>query len=141
MADIFSKKKRSNIMSKIHSRDTKPELIVRKYLFSRGFRYKLHNTQLPGRPDLVLPKYRSIVFVDGCFWHSHHCKIGSGNRIPASNSKYWKNKIKSNIKRDRVNRILLSRLGWNIYSIWECEALNLCKMKNKLNPLTKKRNF
>lgn len=88
MADIFSKEKRSKIMSRIRYKDTKPEIIVRKFLFSKGFRYRLYRNDLPGKPDLVLPKYRTVVFVHGCFWHGHPCKIGSGKRRPKSNKSY-----------------------------------------------------
>ena len=87
MSDIFSQTKRSDIMSKISSKDTKPEILVRKFLFSKGFRYRINVKTLPGKPDIVLPKYKTIIFVNGCFWHGHNCKKG---KLPSSNTDFWK---------------------------------------------------
>jgi DNA mismatch endonuclease (patch repair protein) len=119
MTDVHSKETRSYNMSRIRSKDTKPELLVRKYLFSKGFRYRLHEKKLPGKPDLVLTKYKTVIFVHGCFWHSHqNCKYAV---IPKSNLEYWQNKISKNQSRDSVNEDQLAKLGWKIIVIWECE--------------------
>lgn len=121
MTDIYAPGKRSAIMSKIRSKDTKPEMLVRKLLFNSGFRYRLHRSDLPGKPDLVLPKYRTVVFVNGCFWHGHEgC---SRFKLPSEHNQFWKEKIRSNQARDReVERELLSR-GWRILTIWQCACL------------------
>ena len=106
-------------MSKIRSVDTKPEDMVRKYLFSKRLRYRKNVKTLPGKPDIVLPKYKTIIFVNGCFWHGHqNCKYFV---MPKSNTEYWKNKISNNIARDQIIYKRLSNLGWNILIIWECE--------------------
>lgn len=119
MKDKFSKEKRSEIMSKIKKTNTKPEMIVRKFLFSRGLRYRIHNKKLIGNPDIVLPKYKIIIFVNGCFWHAHNnCKL---NRMPKSNTDYWIPKILRNVERDETNRVELEKLGWNVITVWECE--------------------
>ncbi|WP_143883536.1 very short patch repair endonuclease [Chryseobacterium binzhouense] len=119
MKDKFSKEKRSEIMSKIKKTNTKPEMIVRKFLFSQGLRYRIHNKKLIGNPDIVLPKYKTIIFVNGCFWHAHNnCKL---NRMPKSNTDYWIPKILRNVERDEINRVELEKLGWNVITVWECE--------------------
>jgi len=119
MTDVHSKETRSYNMSRIRSRDTKPELLVRKFLFSKGFRYRLHQKKLPGKPDIVLPKYKTVIFVHGCFWHSHNgC---SRSVTPKSNQSYWMPKIERNAKRDVDNAFLLKKMGWRIIVIWECE--------------------
>lgn len=106
-------------MSGIQGRDTKPELIVRKYLFRTGFRYKLHVGELPGRPDIVLPKLRAIVLVHGCFWHQHRgCQYAYK---PKSRKTFWLPKLASNVERDRKNNVELRKLGWRVYTIWECQ--------------------
>ena len=110
---------RSYNMSRIRGKDTKPEMLVRKYLFSRGFRFRKNDKRYPGRPDIVLPKYRTVVFVNGCFWHGHEgCKYFVW---PKSNVEFWRNKIETNTKRDRENYRRLRDMGWNIVIIWECE--------------------
>lgn len=117
--DIWDKEKRSEVMSKIRSKDTKPELMLRKALFEKGYRYRLHYKKLPGSPDIVLPKYRTAVFVHGCFWHGHeNCKL---SHLPKSNRQFWKQKIKRNRYRDRLNEYEIALLGWKIVTIWECE--------------------
>ena len=118
MSDIFSQTKRSDIMSKISSKDTKPEILVRKFLFSKGFRYRINVKTLPGKPDIVLPKYKTIIFVNGCFWHGHNCKKG---KLPSSNTDFWKEKISNNKSRDAKNSDLLVKLGWKVIIIWQCE--------------------
>ena len=119
MTDIVSKEKRSYMMSRIRSKDTKPELIVRKYLFHQGFRYRVNVKNLPGCPDIVFKKYKVVIFVNGCFWHGHsNCKIA---HIPKSNTKKWKDKIQKNIDRDLLNRNLLRKMGWDVLTVWECQ--------------------
>lgn len=119
MADVHSPEIRSFNMSRIHGKDTKPEERVRKYLFSQGFRYRKNDNRLPGKPDLVFPKYRCVVFVNGCFWHRHEgCKYFVW---PKSNVDFWRNKINSNVERDNRQHKELEALGWNVIVIWECE--------------------
>ena len=119
MADVLTPKQRSYNMSQIHSKDTKPEEMVRKYLFSQGFRYKKNDAQLPGKPDIVLPKYKTVIFVNGCFWHKHEgCKYFVW---PKKNSEFWKSKINGNAERDQIRQQELQALGWNVIVVWECE--------------------
>ena len=115
--DIWDKKKRSAVMAKIRSKDTKPELIVRRYLWSRGYRYRKNVRGLPGTPDIVLRKYRVAIFVHGCFWHGHEVD----GHIPHSNSEFWKKKIERNKARDKRNKKELKRMGWSVMTIWECQ--------------------
>ena len=132
MSDIFSQTKRSDIMSKISSKETKPEILVRKFLFSKGFRYRINVKTLPGKPDIVLPKYKTIIFVNGCFWHGHNCKKG---KLPSSNTDFWKEKISNNKSRDAKNSDLLVKLCWKVIIIWQCEISkidNRTKILNKL---------
>lgn len=118
MTDTHSKEVRSRNMSHIRSKDTKPEVAVRKYLFSKGFRYRKNVKTLPGCPDIVLPKYKTVIFVNGCFWHKHDC---SRFVWPSSNEDYWREKITRNVTRDRENYEQLKNIGWNIYVVWECQ--------------------
>ena len=119
MADNHTKEVRSRNMSHIRSKNTKPEEKVRKYLFSKGFRYRKNVRTLPGCPDIVLPKYKTVIFVNGCFWHGHdNCSI---YRAPKTNSEWWKNKIGRNIKRDKEKRIQLRNMGWHVITVWECQ--------------------
>jgi len=119
MADIFARAKRSQIMSKIGHKDSKPELFIRKLIHSMGFRYRLHKKSLPGCPDLVFPKYRKVIFVNGCFWHGHpDCKKAT---LPSTNIEFWKDKIKQNVDRDSRNCQDLEKMGWNYLIIWQCE--------------------
>lgn len=119
MADVHTPKQRSYNMSRIRGKDTKPEELVRKYLFSQGFRYRKNDSRLPGKPDIVLPKYRTVIFVNGCFWHAHEgCKYFVW---PKSNAAFWKKKIESNFLRDKTNLKLLTDMGWRVITIWECE--------------------
>jgi DNA mismatch endonuclease vsr len=119
MADVHSAKVRSYNMSRIRSKDTKPEELVRKYLFSKGFRYRKNDVRLPGKPDIVLPKYKTVIFVNGCFWHGHQgCRYFVW---PKNNAEFWKKKIGDNIQRDDKICSLLKELGWNVIVIWECE--------------------
>lgn len=118
MTDTHSKDVRSRNMSHIRSKDTKPEVTVRKYLFSKGFRYRKNVKTLPGCPDIVLPKYKTVIFVNGCFWHKHDCPRFVW---PSSNEDYWREKIIRNVKRDGDNYEQLEASGWNIYVVWECQ--------------------
>lgn len=118
MADNHSKEVRSMNMSRIRSTNSMPEEIVRKYLFSKGFRYRKNVKKLPGCPDIVLPKYKTVIFVNGCFWHKHDCPRFVW---PSSNQEYWKPKILRNVERDKNNCRELSSKGWNVITIWECE--------------------
>ena len=117
--DIWSKKKRSEIMSKIRSKNTRPEKFLRSALHNRGYRFRIHKKGLPGNPDIVLSKHKTIIFVNGCFWHHHEeCKSG---RIPKTNKKYWKEKLSNNIERDKHNQKACEDLGWKVIVVWECE--------------------
>ena len=119
MADIKTKESRRYNMSRIAGKDTKPEELVRKYLFSKGFRYRKNVRKLPGTPDVVLPKYRTVIFVNGCFWHGHEgCKMF---RMPKKNGDFWEKKINRNRERDRKNKKTLEDNGWQVIVIWECE--------------------
>ena len=119
MADTMTHEQRSRCMSAVKGKDTKPEMIVRKYLFSKGLRFRLHVRSLPGNPDIVLPKYKTVVFINGCFWHGHEgCKY---YRLPKSNVEFWESKITNNKNRDVLNEIKLKELGWRVIRIWECE--------------------
>ena len=126
--DTVSKKKRSEIMSKIRGKNTLPELTVRKFLFSKRFRYRLHDKSLPGTPDIVSKKNKLAIQVRGCFWHGHKCNKGD---LPKSNRKFWKTKIKNNKKRDKKNDRKIRSLGFKLIIIWECE-LKKNKFKKKL---------
>ena len=117
--DVHDPKTRSYNMSQIHPKDTKPELIVRRHLFSRGFRYRKNVTQLPGKPDIVLPKYKTCIFVNGCFWHKHeNCKYFVW---PKDNIEFWMKKINANVIRDLHNYEALRQQGWRVLILWECE--------------------
>ena len=106
-------------MSRIRGKDTKPEELVRKYLFSQGFRYRKNDARLPGKPDIVLPKYKTVIFVNGCFWHAHEgCKYFVW---PKNNADFWKKKIRHNVERDAKNYQLLEELGWKVLTVWECD--------------------
>lgn len=118
MSDVHNPKQRSYNMSRIRSKDTKPEEIVRKYLFSKGFRYRKNDARFPGKPDIVLPKYKTVIFVNGCFWHKHEgCKYFVW---PENNAEFWRNKIMSNVERDKRNYEQIQKQGWRILVVWEC---------------------
>jgi len=121
-------------MSKIRGKDTLPEIIVRKYLFSQGFRYRLHWKKLQGKPDIVLPKYRTVIFVHGCFWHGHPmCKCA---KLPATNTETWQRKISANIERDRKNIEILEKEGWHVIVVWQCEIRNKKDRETRLKSLS-----
>ena len=117
MADVVSPEKRSEMMSGIRGKDTKPELLIRKSLHARGFRYRLHDSKLPGKPDLAFPRYKAVIEIHGCFWHGHDCHLF---KWPSSRKAFWKGKITGNMERDRKNHAALEQLGWRILTIWEC---------------------
>lgn len=118
--DMFSKEERSQIMSMIRSKNTKPELLVRSFLHRSGFRFRLHRKDILGCPDIVLRKHRALVFVNGCFWHQHKgCKKA---RMPKSNQDYWGPKLERNVKRFNKNLMVLKKMGWRVFVFWECEA-------------------
>ena len=117
MVDVFDKAKRSQIMASITAKDTKPELQVRKALHRLGYRYRLHDRNLPGTPDLIFRKYNAVIMVNGCFWHGHDCALF---RMPATNREFWCNKIENNRKRDKKVLALLLDSGWRVLTIWEC---------------------
>lgn len=117
MADIVTPDVRSRMMSGIRGKDTRPEMIVRRALHAAGFRYRLHDKRLPGKPDLVFPKYRAVVFVHGCFWHGHDCHLF---KIPATRTDFWRAKIHGNVERDRKAVEKLNGAGWRVGTVWEC---------------------
>ena len=119
--DSLTKEHRSWNMSRIRSTNTKPEMVVRSFLHRNGFRFRLHVKELPGHPDIVLPKYKTVIEVRGCFWHRHQgCKYAT---TPASNTEYWRVKFKQNITRDQKNARALAALGWQVIVVWECETV------------------
>ena len=119
MADNHTKEVRSKNMSHIRSTNTKPEEMVRKYLFSKGLRYRKNDKRYPGHPDIVLPKYKTCIFVNGCFWHQHPgCRYAV---LPASNQDYWLPKLERNVERDTINRESMQRAGWRVITVWECD--------------------
>ena len=119
MADNHSKEERSYNMSRIRSKDTKPEEMVRRYLFSKGLRYRKNDRRYPGHPDIVLSKYKAVVFVHGCFWQRHErCRYAT---MPATNVNYWKEKFERNVQRDLKEQRSLKEMGWRVFVIWECE--------------------
>lgn len=117
MADTLTREARSRIMSRIRSKDTKPEMAVRRALHAAGFRYVLHDRRLPGRPDVVLPRHHAAVFVDGCFWHGHTCKFF---RLPGTRTAFWSDKIEHNRARDKATIAALLAGGWRVAVVWEC---------------------
>lgn len=122
MTDRISKEKRSWNMSRIRSKDTKPEIKVRSYLFKLGFRFRKNVQKLPGKPDIVLPKYSTVIFINGCFWHHHHgCRYAY---IPKTRTNFWLDKFSKNSENDKKNKVILQQLGWKVVVIWECMLKN-----------------
>ena len=138
MSGIFSFQKRSDIMSKIGGKNTKPEILVRKFLFSKGFWYRINVKTLPGKPDIVLPKYKTVIFINGCFWHGHNCKKG---KLPSSNIDFWRKKISNNKSRDDKNSDLLIKLGRKVIIIWQCEISNVNNREIRLEFLLEELRF
>jgi DNA mismatch endonuclease (patch repair protein) len=135
MADVHDIKTRSYNMSRIRSKNTKPEMLVRKFLHAHGFRYRLHVKNLPGKPDIVLPKYKTVIFVHGCFWHGHkHCKYFV---VPKTKTDWWLAKINGNIANDDKAISALEKEGWKVITLWECN-LRPPKLQHSLNNLLQK---
>lgn len=132
--DVVSRNKRSEMMRGIKSQNTSPELKVRKLLHGKGFRYRLHVKGLPGKPDIVMPKYKLIVEVRGCFWHQHGCPLSSS---PKSNKSYWRPKLERNVERDIRNAASLKTLGWSVFVVWECESRDQRILENRMQRLRK----
>ena len=127
MVDRVSAERRSFIMSRVHQKDTKPEIIVRRLIYGLGYRYRLHCKDLPGKPDIVFKSRRKVIFVHGCFWHNHEgC---SKARLPKSRIEFWREKIENNAKRDEKVRRALNDMGWSYVTIWQCEIKDFEKLK------------
>jgi DNA mismatch endonuclease (patch repair protein) len=138
MADVFSSAERSAIMSRIGGKDTAPELLVRRLLAGLGFRFRLHRSDLPGKPDIVLPKNRKIIFVHGCFWHGHgKCARAA---LPSSNVTFWKNKISGNRARDYRIKRKLRRMGWSVLEVWQCQISDITRLTERLINFLEKKN-
>ena len=118
MSDTMTREQRHRCMSRIRGRDTKPELLVRRFLWRKGYRYRLYDKRLPGRPDIIMRQRRTVIFVNGCFWHGHDCEK---YRLPKTNTEFWQQKIERNRRRDISNRLALKMMGFNVITIWECE--------------------
>jgi len=129
MVDVLTRKQRSFNMSQIKGRNTSPEIAVRKLLHASGYRYKLNVRGLPGCPDIVLPKYKSLIFVHGCFWHMHRCRFGKVT--PKTNARFWQRKRMGNVERDKRQRRLL-RKKWSVLTVWECQTRDLKKLTRRL---------
>lgn len=135
MADVFDPKKRSSVMRQIRSKHSKPELIVRSALHARGLRFRLHASDLPGKPDIVFRKAKVAVQVRGCFWHHHSCMDG---HIPKSRKSYWGPKISGNVARDRRNDRWLRRMGWSLFVLWECQCVKPKKLEPRIDVIERK---
>lgn len=138
MADVFTKTKRSEVMSRIRARDTKPERAVRSILHRLGYRFRLHRTDLPGKPDIVLPRLRIVIFVHGCFWHRHEgCRFAY---TPKTRTEFWLKKLESNVARDRQVETQLAELDWLVVIVWECELRTPEKLTKRLDDAVKGRS-
>ena len=131
--DIYSKEKRSWNMSRIRAKDTMPERVVRSFLHRNGFRFRLHVKNLPGMPDIVLPRYKTVIFVHGCFWHRH--KSCPKTTTPSTNQDFWEEKFQQNVERDRREQTELKKQGWRVIVIWECEVENKTYQKFLINKI------
>jgi DNA mismatch endonuclease, patch repair protein len=128
--DIYSREKRSDIMARVKATDSTPELTVRRLLHNLGYRYRLHRNNLPGKPDIVLPKHKSVIFVHGCFWHHHKgCKK---SKLPESNADFWRKKILDNVARDKRTILELKKTGWKVLVLWECQVRS-SKLQERIN--------
>ena len=127
MADVVDAATRSRMMAGIQSKNTKPETIIRKGLHARGFRYSLHPKGLPGKPDIVMPKWRVVIFVHGCFWHRHGCSL---SKIPTTNAAFWDSKLAANQRRDRLVKKELAEAGWRVATVWECATRGKTAVNN-----------
>jgi DNA mismatch endonuclease (patch repair protein) len=131
--DIISEERRSWNMSRIRGKDTKPELVVRSLLHKMGYRFRLHRKDLPGKPDIVLPKYNTLIFVHGCFWHRHrNCKYAY---MPKSKIEFWRDKFDGTIKRDKKHQEQLRNMGWKVHVIWECEIKKIEILEKKISSI------
>ena len=128
--DVLTKKQRSYCMSRIRGKDTKPEIAVRKIIHNLGYRYRLYKKNLPGCPDIVLSRHQKIIFVNGCWWHRHNCRLG--RREPKSRRSYWLPKLKGNKNRHKKNCLLLRKQGWKVLTIWECWTRDLKKLESRV---------
>jgi len=138
MTDTVSPEKRKIIMSRVRGKDTKPEMAVRRWLHAHGFRFRLHRRDLPGSPDIVLPKYRTVIFVNGCFWHRH---LGCPRTTtPKTRKDFWEKKFQANISRDIANEDRLRRLGWRVLIVWECRTKRDEDIKEALDDLIASKN-
>ena len=138
MADRLTPARRSENMRRIKNKDMKPELEVRRLIFSLGFRYRIHKKDLPGRPDIVLPKHKAIIFVHGCFWHQHSKQGCSDAKVPETNIEYWMAKLERNRERDKKNRADLIKMGWRVLILWECEIKDKAKLLKKVSAFLSK---
>ena len=139
--DIWSQEKRSQVMSKIRSKNTKPELLLRSLLHQAGYRFRVYRKDLPGKPDLALAKYRTVIFVHGCFWHYHdECNEG---RVPDTNSKFWREKLSKTVARDKKHQKKLRDMGWKVVVVWECEIEKQTErtLKRVVSQLEKQQNL
>lgn len=127
MTDVLTREQRRKCMTSIRSRDTKPEMIVRKLVHTMGYRYRLHRRDLPGKPDLVLSRMKKVIFVHGCFWHMHRCRYG--RVTPKTNAQFWSDKRESNRMRDINDRRLLKNMGWDMLIVWECKIMDTRKLQ------------
>lgn len=128
MTDVVDSATRSRMMSGIRSKNTKAEVEIRKRLFAAGFRYRLHDKKLPGKPDIIFPRYKAVIFIHGCFWHAHDCELF---KMPSTRPAFWRKKLKRNREKDEENNSLLKGKGWRIMTIWECSFRGAGKKKGK----------
>lgn len=136
MVDVFSKRKRSELMSRVKTKDTTPETAVRSLLHHMGYRFRLHVRSLPGTPDIVLPRHKKIIFVNGCFWHGHRrCRKAT---MPSTNADFWKAKIDANRKRDARVKRKLRRMGWSVMTVWECRLSDMDALARSLDAFIRK---
>ncbi len=136
--DIVDKKTRSRMMSAIRGKNTRIELLVRRYLFKQGFRFRIHDPKLPGKPDIVLPRYKTVIQIHGCFWHAHDCSLF---KMPSSNIQSWENKFEKNKANDRKSHLMLSNSGWRILTVWECALRSTNRFMNENEILTEIAKF
>ncbi|MFB0552294.1 MAG: very short patch repair endonuclease [Phycisphaerae bacterium] len=128
--DVLTKKQRSYCMSRIRKKDTTPEMVVRRLIHSYGYRYRLHRSDLPGCPDIVMPCHKKVIFVHGCWWHRHNCHLG--RRSPKSRLSYWLPKLRANKERHKRNLRRLRNLGWKVLTVWECQTLQPDKLRDRI---------
>ncbi len=139
MTDVLTPEQRRFNMSRIRNKDTRPEIIVRSLVHGMGYRYRLHSPELPGKPDLVLPRHRKIIFVHGCFWHMHKCRYGRVK--PKTRASFWQNKRMGNVERDRKNLAALKREGWKVLVVWECWTRDLERLEKRITPFLQKQSL